>query len=385
MTSYNDLKLKAHCKRYDMVKAAMKEVYERDEKHFGQNSVEGDAFNSLDEEEVCEAITSFILESFESKQSYHWQMKKNLDVIISLHQTKIDQEKSKDSALQKMDFLELDLKSQLRQARDKVIKYQSDYNQSLLREQTSLAYVTSLKQEIETTSTKNTEMREVLSDLKDELKELETFVSSLKTKNEELEKQHQEQVAGLQSQLTNQEQSAVAIQLKNDELQKQFEAHDQMEELKELEKLVTSLKTKNEDLEKQHQEQVSGLQSKLTNQEQSAATIQQKNDELQKQSTEFHDQMEELKTELFEVEKLFQTVSEKNKELVKREADMIALKKEVGDSKEQLKNSIKQEENDTELQNKMLKLQSEMKEKDILIRTLQKNNDEVDAGKYVSI
>ena len=321
MKSFNELKGKAHCKRYDIVKAAMKQVFERDEKHFAQNYSESEKFNSLDEDEVCEVIKSFILESFEAKQSYHWQMKKNLDRIIGLHQSKIDQEKSKDSALEKIDFLELDLKSQLRQARDKVIKYQSDYNQSLLREQTSLAYVTTLKQELEIAGTKDGEMRGVLSDLKDEMKELEKFLSSLRTKNEELEKQQQEQVAGLQSQLTNHEQSAAVIQLKNDELQKQ--------------------------------------------------------------STEFHDQMEELKTELFEVEKLFQTVSEKNNELVKRETALI---KEVEDSKQQLTNlKNAQDQNDPELKNKMLKLQSEMIEKDILIRTLQKNNDEVDAGNNVSL
>ena len=321
MKSFNELKGKAHCKRYDIVKAAMKQVFERDEKHFAQNYSESEKFNSLDEDEVCEVIRSFILESFEAKQSYHWQMKKNLDRIIGLHQSKIDQEKSKDSALEKIDFLELDLKSQLRQARDKVIKYQSDYNQSLLREQTSLAYVTTLKQELEIAGTKDGEMRGVLSDLKDELKELEKFLSSLRTKNEELEKQHEEQVAALQCQLTNQEQSAAATQLKNDELQKQ--------------------------------------------------------------STEFHDQMEELKTELFEVEKLFQTVSEKNNELVKRETALI---KEVEDSKQQLTNlKNAQDQNDPELKNKMLKLQSELMEKDILIRTLQKNNDEVDAGNNVSL
>ena len=334
MKSFNELKGKAHCKRYDIVKAAMKQVFERDEKHFAQNYAEGEKFNSLDEDEVCEVIKSFILESFEAKQSYHWQMKKNLDRIIGLHQSKIDQEKSKDSALEKIDFLELDLKSQLRQARDKVIKYQSDYNQSLLREQTSLAYVTTLKQELEIAGTKDGEMRGVLSDLKDEMKELEKFLSSLRTKNEELEKQHEEQVAALQCQLTN-------------------------------------------------QEQVAALQCQLTNQEQSAAATQLKNDELQKQSTEFHDQMEELKTELFEVEKLFQTVSEKNNELVKRETALI---KEVEDSKQQLTNlKNAQDQNDPELKNKMLKLQSEMMEKDILIRTLQKNNDEVDAGNNVSL
>ena len=314
MESYQSLK--TDCQRYEILKSAMKKVYESDEKFCSQGSDDKDSFSTLDEDEICDVIRTYIFESFKAKTEHHSEMKKGLDRVMKLYQRNVmqnkiiktltDKMKAQNTLLTKMNIGERDMKADMKSAANSVINQTKLINTlnveiKVLKsaEKNDKLTISSLKEELELLEKSNEETEQVISDLKEELDGLQKMAFAATEKTAEQEKQIKVCVEKLKAE---HEQGS---QMKTLEMEKKN---------KDLQKHIEELRTELIEIERHMQKSLDSeenLKSELSNQKQLCGSLKEENILLEAQNNESKTQVEELQNELREIEKEASSLEEK--------------------------------------------------------------------------
>ena len=435
---FNDYQsCKADADSYVAIKSVLKSVFESDDT-FCKHNLDGETFESLDEEEICEIVQKLILESFEAKVDRYKSMEQSYQQISDL----------KEKVEKKSSFI-LSLDEQMKIQRNVIGEHISRFNKAKLAIETLERENEELKKSKEA---ENEENLQVIANMKDELDQLEKFSEKLGEQNKKMIGRESETKTVLALLNRNmKEKNELVVQLKKEVEISDGKSNenlalikDMKSELCKLEKLTENLEQKNElivQLKKENEnlkisEEKSNensalledLKSELYKLEQLTETLEQKNEKLLSEESESLATIATLKKDVQDRDSTLQDLKEKVKTLedlkLKVEtleetqpsaeilSENVDLKKKVDELKNENEKMLKKEEEvtnkmkelETELKNEVEKLKKEkekmlqkddemtlsyfnklkefeivQKDKERLIKTLQKNNDLIDS------